>query len=471
VNDLPFGWAETTIGSCLPVRYGKAAPTRDEGRVPVVASSGTIRYTTESLAVGRTLVVGRKGGVGRVQICSGPIWPTDTTYYISVPDALSDKYLFYQIASLGLERLDRSTAIPSLQRQDLEAAIIRIAPQREQERIVAAIEEQFSRLDVGIAALARAQTNLKQMRNAVLHAAVTGSLIPVANDGDPFELLESDEPLTPHLSSENARKVNRVKEDLIHRTWQVPPSWKWLSAADVCEVIASGSTPPSNEMSADRGEVPYIKVYNLTNRGVLDFTVRPTFISHLIHTGRLNRSRLKPGDILTNIVGPPLGKVAIVPDDYPEWNTNQAVVAFRPVRSLHPLLLKYWLLSPPILALIESTSRATAGQFNVSVTTCRALTFPIPPRDHQETIIDSIEEHLSRIDSQEQAVKEALVQAAHLRSAILAAAFSGKLVPQDTNEEPASVLLERIAGKRGSSNGYKTPGLPGARPIHTRALG
>src|SRR5262245_41544663 len=105
----------------------------------------------------------------------------------------------------------------------------------------------------------------------------------------------------------------------------LPSQWKWSIAADCCAVVASGGTPPAHLMYFDKGEVPFIKVYNLTFCGILDFKIKPTFIDRSTHCGRLSRSRVLPGDVLINIVGPPLGKVAIVSNEYPEWNINQAI--------------------------------------------------------------------------------------------------------------------------------------------------
>ncbi len=244
------------------------------------------------------------------------------------------------------------------------------------------------------------------------------------------------------------------------RIWNIPSTWTWKTAADVCEVIASGSTPVQTAMSPDRGDVPYIKVYNLTHFGHLDFTIRPTFINRATHDGPLRRSCLYPGDVLTNIVGPPLGKVSVVPDDYPEWNTNQAVVVFRPIPSLNQNLLKYWLLSGPVLSLIESTARATAGQRNVSLTTCRAIPLPIPPRGDQDLIVAAIEDKLSFIEAEEAAIEALMRRAASLRAAILSAAFSGNLVPQHPEDEPASVLVGRPAIDRVEPNGHEARPAP-----------
>src|SRR5205823_2846118 len=113
---------------------------------------------------------------------------------------------------------------------------------------------------------------------------------------------------------------------------------------------------------------------------------------------RLRKSRLRPGDVLVNIVGPPLGKVALVPNTYDEWNTNQAVVAFRPRGDvLLSGLLVVWLLSRRVMEPLLSTARATAGQFNLSISACRRLEVPVPPLAEQRRIVAEVEARLSAI--------------------------------------------------------------------------
>lgn len=304
----------------------------------------------------------------------------------------------------------------------------------QQRSIVAAIEEQVSRLNAGLVSLEHARSNIGRMRASVYNSAVNG-LLNQADHASGREVAPScpqNASLYSTLTGGNLRKVDRAIDEFTSKRWTIPPTWKWRSAAEVCETITSGSTPEKSAMSGNSGDIPYIKVYNLTKLGNLDFSIRPTFIDHATHQGPLRRSRLLPGDVLINIVGPPLGKAAVVPDTYPEWNMNQAVVTFRSLSSiLDPRLLKYWMLSPPIIRLLESTAKATTGQFNVSLTTCRALPLPIPPREDQAGIVASIEEKLSVIETQDAALTKSTAQAKILQSAIFSAAFSGISASQD----------------------------------------
>ncbi len=233
----------------------------------------------------------------------------------------------------------------------------------------------------------------------------------------------------------------------------LPGSWVWCIPADVCSVIASGSTPKPNEMYAEAGDVPFIKVYNLTHRGVLDFSVKPTFIDRSIHLGLLARSRVLPDDVLINIVGPPLGKVAIVPSDYPEWNVNQAVVVFRPEAGVLNKYLAFAFLTDSIMRRVTSLAKATAGQFNIGVGMCRRLLpLPMAPTNEQHRIVAQIDELFSDLDAGVAALKRAKANLKRYRAAVLKAAVEGKLTEEWRSKhpakEPASKLLERILKER-----------------------
>jgi type I restriction enzyme S subunit len=191
-------------------------------------------------------------------------------------------------------------------------------------------------------------------------------------------------------------------------------------------------------------EVPYIKVYNLKFDGSLDFSINPTFVEKLVHEKQLARSIVYPGDVLMNIVGPPLGKVSIVPDDYPEWNMNQAVSVFRPLGSVVNKYLSFCLLSSNLLDFVKMQAKATVGQFNLTLEICRNYPIPLPPIEEQKEIVSQVEALLTKADKVEKQYLDAKAKLDRLNQSILAKAFRGELVSQDPKDEPAEVLLKNI---------------------------
>lgn len=229
-------------------------------------------------------------------------------------------------------------------------------------------------------------------------------------------------------------ELNKIKEQLkVYRQAELKNSYSkvggnYCKLKEICDFITKGTTPPKESMTLNSGDIPYIKVYNLTFNGTLDFTVDPTFVDENTHKTFLSRSIVKPGDVLMNIVGPPLGKVSIVPDLYDEWNINQAVARFRCKDCINNKYLLYFLLYADTVEKQKNKAKATAGQLNLTLEICRNIEIPLPDIDVQKNLTKKIESRLSVCDKIEQTVNESLQKAESLRQSILKQAFEGKLV-------------------------------------------
>lgn len=157
-----------------------------------------------------------------------------------------------------------------------------------------------------------------------------------------------------------------------------------VKAQDVCYFITKGTTPKADEIITEPNDnsIPFLKVYNLSFDGSMLFFQEPQYIDRNVHEGKLARSKVYPGDVLMNIVGPPLGKFALVNDDFEEWNINQAIAIFRAREAVNPKFLLYALMQPDVLGPFLDKAQGVR-QLNFSLEQCRNLEFPLPPITEQ----------------------------------------------------------------------------------------
>jgi type I restriction enzyme S subunit len=236
-----------------------------------------------------------------------------------------------------------------------------------------------------------------QLRKTILALAVQGKLV----SQDPSDELAKD--LCARVVAEKAQliKTNIIKSEspfeLIteeETLFSIPTSWIWVRAGNLCRPISSGSTPAQGNFNAYKG-IPFLKVYNIRGQAV-DFNYKRQYIDTKYHEERMRRSKLYPGDLIMNIVGPPLGKVAIVPPDFEEWNCNQAIAFFRPVIPELVAYLYIFLQEGSFLRNIHLIG--TAGQDNISVTKCKNIPIPLPPLAEQRRIVAKVDQLMVLLD-------------------------------------------------------------------------
>lgn len=409
INALPDKWTISTLGKIVRFEYGKGltAAKRQSGEIPVYGSNGIVGYHSEALVKVPCLVIGRKGAAGEVHKTDIPCWPIDTTYYVVPPENINLSFLYYLLKNLGLGRLDRSTAIPGLNRNDAYSEQVAIPPLSVQERIVAKIEELFTQLDAGMAALKRVQAGLKRYKASVLKAAVEGKLVPQ----DP-----SDEP-----AEELLRRMGKMPlegEELP----TLPPGWCWTAIGDVGKVKGGKRLPAGHTYSNKKTDNPYIRVVDFEN-----FTIKKSDIKYLRdETQKAIRNYIiNKEDVYISIAGS-IGKVGIIPDYLNGANLTENAAKITNLRIVQNKYLVYFLASAfgheQILSSTISTNQPKLALFRIE-----KINIPLPPINEQIRVIDEVDRRLSILSEIEITVEEAILDGSRLRQAILKQAFEGKL--------------------------------------------
>lgn len=261
--------------------------------------------------------------------------------------------------------------------------------------------------------------NVAELRKAILELAMRGSLSKSGSSDEPLDALLA------RLQEEQKanRSIGQKDKELIEKrlamaSREIKNNRVSLTARDFCEFITKGTTPAADELS-ERGDVPFLKVYNIVNNKI-DFAYKPSYISNEVHYSKLKRSIVYPGDVIMNIVGPPLGKVAVVDDLYPEWNINQALAVFRPMAGILNEYIYYALSTHSVLGSTLREVKGTAGQDNLSLEQCRDLVISIPSIEEQHRIVDSIRQLMALCDTLDQKIDAAKSKQTELLDALMA---------------------------------------------------
>lgn len=443
---LPKGWVEITISEYAITSESKG----DEGRIPYL-EIGDIDIMSKNYKLkDKPSVKGCKTTnkndilISRVRPTRGAITvvKNDDTFVSSAftilrfSEEVESKTIFYQLAYNKdfLNYLGENctgTMYPTVSEQIIKDYILKLPPLNEQKRIVAKLDAIMPRIEAVKARLDKVPGILKRFRQSVLTAAVTGKLT---------------EQWRLSACTAQAGEVHPEVESQIETLEQsIPDTWKLALAKDCCDHITKGTTPKNGGFSANG--IPFLKVYNIVDNKI-DFDYKPQFVTEEIHKTFLKRSIVYPGTVIMNIVGPPLGKVAIIPDSYPEWNLNQAIAIFRPQKYLINDFLYLILTEGFCLKQILIDTRGVVGQSNLSLDQCQNLEIPLPPVEEQKEIVRQVDKLFALADKVEAHYQKAKARVDKLSQSVLAKAFRGELVPQDPNDLPAAELLKQILAEK-----------------------
>jgi type I restriction enzyme S subunit len=379
---LPCGWQWKRLGDLCELVYGNALAqhSRECGNVPVYGSNGIIGYHNIPMTDGPTIIVGRKGSIGKVKYSEIPCWIIDTAYYVKPSVNCDLEFLYRLLAGLNLGKLDKSSAIPGLNRDDVYNITIPLPPLAEQRRIATIIEKK-------LAAVEKAKKAAAEQQEAV------GALAKVYLR----EVFEFDE---------------------------LPEGWEWKRLADIAELITKGTTPTTLGFSFQPKGINFIKIESINENGTF-LPGKFSYISDECHSA-LSRSQLKKNDILFSIAGA-LGQVAMVNENVLPANTNQANAIIRiPQDIVDCKYLLPLLKSDIVFAQFDKLKRGN-GRLNLSLEDIRNVTIPLPPLPEQRRIAAIIEKKLASVEKLKTYLAEQAETINALPAAILRKAFAGAM--------------------------------------------
>lgn len=438
MSKLPNGWTLIPLAEAMkpdaPIIYGilQPGPNVSDG-IPYVRPTeivdGSInilflrkttedisnRYRRSSLEEGDVIlsIVGTIGKVAKIpaQLAGGNITQSSCRLRADngiISNDFLSSYLLSPIAIKQFEEKKLGTGVPRLNLQDIREFLIPVPPPREQQRIVTQIDRLFARSRQARGELTSVCTLIDRCRDAVLASEFDGDRRTTGR---------------PHTRRTSVGRylAEKIRNGLSVAGSDIPPGI------------------PALKLSALRSDV-----VDLADVRYLE-----------IDPDRAYKYFLAPSDILVSRGNGALrlvGKGAIVPDGCEDVIFPDTAFRLRPDPSLVDARWLLWMWNAPQMrSQIESAARTTAGIWKISQADIASFELPDVPISEQREIVRRIKcafAAIERLAAEACSARDALDK---LNEAILARAFHGELVPQDPDDEPASVLLDRVRAARAAA--------------------
>lgn len=496
---LPVGWAWTSLSqvaelnpgidvadvpSCTPVSFVRMAAVQEEsGQIDVSQQRplDEVRRGYTSFQDGDVLFAkitpcmeNGKSAVAR-NLISGIGYGSTEFHVLRPAPGINADLLRYYLVRQSFRQTARSHMTGTAGQLRVPAAYIAevkypIAPASEQYRIVEAIEQQFTRLDAGVAALKRAQAALKRYRASVLKAAVEGKLTETWRAAHPD--FEPASKLLERILAERRAKweagLRAMGKDPTKAQYeeptgpdttglpQLPDGWCWAKLGQVA-AFQNGRPFPSKEYAPSGTKL--LRPGNLFADGSVRWTESNTRSMPNVWAERNPDLLVRHNELVMNLTAQSLkdeflGRVCLTGSDE-RCLLNQRLARITPMSGLDTRYILHTLKSAIFRRFVDRLNTGSLIQ-HMFTSQLDEFSFPLPPLDEQEQIVGEVERRISVVNELEAAVEANLKRAERLRQSILERAFSGQLVPQDPSEEPASTLLERLRRERDENvNGHR----------------
>jgi type I restriction enzyme, S subunit len=388
---------------------------------------------------------------------------------------------------------------PAVRPKDIASFTFNLQSSNQQTRIVEKLEELLSDLDAGVAELKAAQAKLVRYRQSLLKAAFEGTLTaewraaragahppPRAGEGRGGGAVPPSQPSPARggrgQSDSGAQLLQRILSER-HARWEakqlakfgeqgkappknwhkkypepvqpdtrdlpeLPEGWAWASVDQLCFVIRGASPRPAGDPRYFGGSIPWITVGSITRDDEIYLQSTEQFVTE---AGKAASRFIETGTLLFTNSGATLGvpKIAKICGCI-----NDGSVALLDIDETTKLYL-YWFLKTQTEKLRALNQGAAQPNLNTDIV--RRICVPICTKPEMLEVLKVIEETINSAKSQEKSLETALKKSTAQHKNILRAAFSGQLVPQDPNDEPASALLARIRARREQRTADKAP--------------
>jgi len=443
LNELPEYWVQISLGDIaiatsgvgFPVEYQglksgdlpffkvgdvSRAYLNNRGNLTIadhyVSNETALRLRGKPIQPGSTVFakIGEALKLNRRAYVHSPCLIDNNVMAVKAFDSQLDRYVYFFLMATDFSEASRATTVPSLRKGDIESLEFPLPPLNEQKRIAEKLDSLLARVDSCHSHLERVLEILARFRQSVLAAATSGRL------------------------TEDWREEKGVNQE-----------WENYSLGDVLTDIRYGTSKKS--VYELKNGLPVLRIPNVVN-GKIDAS---DLKFSRFDKKEIETLSLKTDDILlirSNGSIELVGKVAIVDEEFEGFLYAGYLIRLRlDTTKVNPRYISRYLSSPPIRRHIEQTARSTSGVNNINAEELKAISLDLPSLEEQAEIVRRVEKLFAYAEHLEARYYSGSDRVGQLTPSLLAKAFRGELVEQDPNDEPASVLLERMREARANA--------------------
>lgn len=476
MSELPAGWVETTLSEIVtlgpksnwddetqvgfvPMSY---APTnfRDalqyEARAWREVKKAYTHFENGDVIFAKVTPCFENGKAALVSSLPNGAGAGSSEFHVLRPASpdISASYLLAvikgsQFLREGEENMTGAVGLRRVPRAFVEQFPVCLPPAAEQKRIAQKLDALLAQVDTLKARIDAIPDLLRRFRQATIAAAISGRLTQDFAErsclaDELLARLKGDHEAAGGHARGNASQPVEEAHDLSQE--QLPSHWRVVELRDLCEPgrpITYGILKPGPELDAG---VPYIRVADFPRNRLNEATIKKTS-AEIDHAYR--RARLKENDLLLSIRGS-VGRIIKIPATLEGANITQDTARLSISNRVLPDYVLLALRSEDAQRRMRAATKGVAVR-GINIGDVRALQIPLPGTDEQSEIVRRAAQLFAYADQLEAKIAEAQTRIDALTQSLLAKAFRGELVPQDPNDEPASVLLERIRAQRAAT--------------------
>lgn len=456
--ELPEGWVRATIGELCDVNPRGFDEEPDDGelisQVPMAAvevatgrmdasmrvrygdlkKKSLTRFQENDVLFAKITPCMENGKIAKAQGLTGGRALGSTEFHVLrsrgavLPEYLMHFLLQSNIRKTAERHMAGAVGQRRVPRPYLAELEIPVPPLAEQHRIVAKLDDQLAHVEAGEEAVRAALTASAVLEDLITGCGARGGLYGVECFPTSLEPADVDDGVLPDL----------------------PLGWKWVRLGDIAEVVGGVTKDGKKQGDPEYVEVPYLRVANVQRgRLVLDRVERIRLPAKKAHS-----LKLESGDVLLNEGGDrdKLGRGWIWEGQIEDCiHQNHVFRARIRGKMLDPRLLA-WHSNAFGKNWCDRNGRQTVNLASISLRTIKLMPIPVPPKSMQDVLVKAVEIRLAEARSAQQVIQGVREQGESLRNALLHAAFIGALVPQDPDDEHASVLLDRSRAQRAAAS-------------------